>query len=82
MKSKTILLAAMAALSVPACSSLPAVRLIQPTIDPDSGAVQIGVQIGGETPPPDRVVDYTDPKAPVDIDASEWAEPLSSWAGP
>lgn len=82
MKATLPLTALAAALLSSACRSLPAVRLIKPALDPDTGALQLGVQIGGSPPAADPVVDYTDPKAPVDIDASEWPEPLSSWAGP
>lgn len=69
MNAKPIL-SSLAGLALTACGSLPTVRLVKPTLDPDSGAVRLGVEI---TPRRDddaeQVIDYTEPgKGPVDID--------------
>ncbi len=69
MKRKHLILVAACGLLVASCGSLPRVRVEKPTTDPETGAVRLGVTIGGTAPAEPSVIDYTDPKQPVDVDA-------------
>lgn len=83
MNAKPIL-SGLAALSLTACGSLPKVTLVKPTVDPDTGAVRLGVEItprrSAETEP---IIDYTDPgKGPVDVDAVQPGDDASLYPVP